>query len=780
MPLNRKAARMAIVLLGLAFLTPGLSRPEPKKPHVDSMLRRMIKASEKAVREHGRPDAVAADEMAFFTKVVAADARGGTPRVRVRLQLDDAARSAIETRGIKTFGTMPGFASAIVPFDRLSELSEIEGVERIQAVRIPKLELDLSKPESGSTGVATTYGASGQGVVYGNIDSGLNFTHQDFRNPDGTTRIKYLWNQDTNSCTGLPPGGAFPYGCLYNEAQINAALTGGPAINAPDADGHGTHTTGVGAGNGRGTGGTPPRPAETYVGMASQADIIFVKIFPEPTDANGCADCFGISDAMDFIDAKAAELGKPYVINMSFGSQYGAHDGSDIDEITIDTLTGPGKPGKATVKSAGNERGHRIHFSGTVAQGQTIIHSLVLPAYTPLPGAFNDTVAWTVWYSNGDTLTVRITDPTSGACGTGVLSVQLTTGGGSVSTTSLNNSSGTMIIDDSTSPLPNGTRFFDAEIDDQVTNRPPCAGTWTFQVTGTTITAGGRYDGWIWYNGFGSAGAEALWTLASTDQTNLLSVPGSAFNTTTVGAYVTKPSWLAADGNTYQWNPVPANNTLASFSSPGPTRDGRLKPEITAPGFGVSSTLSIDATPLPAGDQPLLMPDTVHWILPGTSFSAPHVAGIYAQLLSMNPTLDAIQLRQIIMSTARTESPVTPVPNNDWGMGKVGALQAANLVSSLTQNAPSVFTTQQGLFTFVGLPGANSYNVYRGLLSAKSLTNYGTCFLSGLPANSFNDAATPAVGDGFMYYMTSVTGGVESGLGNRSNGTARPNLAPCP
>jgi len=772
MPLDRKAARTAIVLLALALLTPGLSRPESKKVFLDSMLQRMIKSSEKAVREHGRPDAIPEDEMAFFRKVVAAGRKDGQPIVRVRLQLDDAARRALEDRGIRTYGKMAGFASAFVPFERLSEVAGVEGIERMQAVRIPKLELDISKGETGSTGVATTYGASGAGVIYGGIDSGINWSHQDFRKPDGTTRIKYLWNQD-DACGGPTPPPPFNYGCLYTEAQINAALTGGPTIIAPDADGHGTHTVGVGAGNGRGTGNA--RPAGTYVGMAPQADIVFVKIFPEPGDAD-CPLCFGISDAMDFIDAKAAELDKPYVINMSFGSQYGAHDGSDVDELTIDALTGPGKAGKVTVKSAGNERDHRIHFSGTLAQGQTRTHQLVVPSYTPLPGVFNDTVAWTIWYSSGDSLTVKINDPTTAPCGSSVLSVTAVTGGGQVA---LNSTSGFMLIDDSLSPLPNGTRFFDAEIDDQGSSAP-CRGTWQFQVTGTNITADGRYDGWIWYNGFGSAGAEALWPLASADLTNLLSVPGSALHTTTVGAYTTKPSWQAFDGNTYQWNPPPANGTLASFSSPGPTRDGRLKPEITAPGFGVSSTLSIDATPLAPGDQPLLMPDTVHWILPGTSFSSPHVAGIYAQLLSMNPTLDAIQLRQILAATARVDGFVTPVPNNDWGYGKVGALQAANVVNALNQIAPAIFMTQTGLFSFVGTPTADTYNVYRGLLSGKSLTNYGTCFLSGLPANSFTDASTPPVGDGYMYYMTAKTGGVEGGLGNRSNGTARPNLAPCP
>src|SRR5262249_355358 len=163
--------------------------------------------------------------------------------------------------------------------------------------------------------------------------------------------------------------------------------------------------------------------------------------------------------------------------------------------------------------------------------GQTITHQLVIPPFTPITGNFNDTVAWSIWYSNGDTLTVKINDPTTNPCGSSVLSLTDTTGAGQVSNVS---PSGVIILDDRPSPLPNGTRLFDAEIHDQL-GRNPCAGTWTFQVTGTNITAGGRYDGWIWYNGFGSNRDEALWAAASADLTNLLSVPGSSLNTTTVG-----------------------------------------------------------------------------------------------------------------------------------------------------------------------------------------------------------------------------------------------------
>ena len=169
MPLDRKATRTLIALVGMALLTPGLSRPEPKKAHVDAMLTRMARASEKALRDHGRSDAIDTDEVAFYSKVVASGKKDNKPVVRVRLQLDDAARQAIEEKGIKTYGKMAGFASAIIPLDRIDEIASIEGIDRMQAVRIPKMELDVSRNETGSLGAANTYGANGQGVIYASI-----------------------------------------------------------------------------------------------------------------------------------------------------------------------------------------------------------------------------------------------------------------------------------------------------------------------------------------------------------------------------------------------------------------------------------------------------------------------------------------------------------------------------------------------------------------------------------------------------------------------------------
>jgi subtilisin family serine protease len=761
-----------LIVLGLVLLTPNLARPEPKKAAIDPLLGRIMRSADKAARERGRADLMQEGEVRFYSQVAAFAARGEQSTVRVRMKLDATARQTLEAMGIKTYGRMEGFASASIPLARLREVADVEGIEMMQAMRVPRLELDVSKVETGATGVVTTYGANGQGTIYGSIDTGIDWHHQDFRNADGTTRIKYLWNQE-DTCVGTPPPAPFNFGCLYTQAQINAALTGGPTITAPDADGHGTHTAGVGAGNGRGTGNG--KPANTYVGFASQADLIVVKTVPEPGDTT-CSNCYDISAAMDFIDAKATELGEPYAINLSLGSQYGAHDATDADEMTIDALIGAGKPGRMITKSGGNDRGNLIHISGTLTAGASKTHQLVIPSYTALPGTLNDTVAWTIWYDNADRYTVKISDPTTSPCGGTVLSAQLSTGGGTIDN---NSASGNMIIDDTSSPNSSGVRFFDMEIDDQGAFNP-CNGTWSVQVTANTVGASGHYEGWIWFNTFGSPPSMANWTPLSADQTDLLSIPGTSKNVTTVGAYTTKSRWVAADGLTYSWNPEPTNGTLATFSSQGPTKDGRLKPELTAPGFGVSSTLSVDATPLSSVDAPLEMPDTVHWILAGTSFASPTVAGICDQLLSINPHLDALQLRQILIATARVDSFVTPVPNNDWGWGKVGALGAANMLHALTVGGPSVMMDDAGLFTFIGTPGAQTYNVYRGLLSQKSATNFGTCFQPGLTGNSFSDASAPPLGNGYMYYLTAVTGGVEGSLGTMSNGATRPNNSPCP
>jgi len=317
------------------------------------------------------------------------------------------------------------------------------------------------------------------------------------------------------------------------------------------------------------------------------------------------------------------------------------------------------------------------------------------------------------------------------------------------------------------------------EVDDQGA-AIPCRGTWQLRVRGNTITAGGRYDAWMWFNTFGSAAPplnEAAWS-APEDARNI-SIPGTAFDVTTVGGYYTKTFWMSTDNNNYQFSftPPAVSGALAAFSSGGPTRDGRIKPEIMAPASAIASSLSADAAP--SIPDPYIVPDDHHTVNAGTSFSSPHVAGIYAQLLALNPNLDAIELRTLATGTARVDSFVPlPVPNNTWGSGKIDALAMANRA---VQNIPDLMPTNtSGSFGWTALPTATTYNLYRGDLSLNAPGYYGSCLAPGLPAPSFSDGAIPIVGGGFFYLVTGVWNGVEGSLGNTSDGTPRVNSSPCP
>jgi hypothetical protein len=299
---------------------------------------------------------------------------------------------------------------------------------------------------------------------------------------------------------------------------------------------------------------------------------------------------------------------------------------------------------------------------------------------------------------------------------------------------------------------------------------------WKLRVRGNTITAGGRYDAWIWFNSFGAGQAKAFWQ--APDLTRLVTVPGTALSVTTVGGYTTKYEWLSRNGsmNHFDGTFLADIGKLSSFSSPGPTRDGRLKPDLTAPHSAIVSTLSLDV-PVNAQTTPKIVEDRVHMAQMGTSFSAPHVAGIYAQILALNPNLDAIDLRTLATLTGRVDANVTPVPNNDWGYGKVSAIGMANRAA---QNIPDVMASAAGTFTWTTLPTATTYNVYRGNLLLKGPGYYGSCYASGLVSPSFNDN-TPLVPDaGFFYHVTGVWNGIEGSLGFTSDGLARVNGSPCP
>jgi len=176
---------------------------------------------------------------------------------------------------------------------------------------LPFGAMDLARVESRTDLAISSFGVTGQGVIVAIIDRGIDWRNNDFRNEDGTTRIKYIFDITDNTGAGAPDN-TYGVGTIYTEAQINAALAGGTPLATRDAVGHGTTTAGIAAGNGRN------HPQRRFRGIAPDASIIVVKFLTEGAIAHGNepAEPQFRNDALfptapPFVRDKAAQPGTP-------------------------------------------------------------------------------------------------------------------------------------------------------------------------------------------------------------------------------------------------------------------------------------------------------------------------------------------------------------------------------------------------------------------------------------------------------------------------------------
>jgi subtilisin family serine protease len=607
------------------------------------------------------------------------DLETGDPTVGLLVK-STGGREELEALGAQVGAQISDIFSVHLPLSRLSALANLQNVVQIAPSLLCKPTLDKSIVEvkanlvhQGNYGTSppTYSGFTGQNVLAGIIDTGIDWRHGDFIK-DGTTasRIAYIWDQNlTPLSTERKPSG-FAYGVEYTQQEINDELDGTPTnfVRERDTDGHGTHVAGTVAGDGSATGGG--LPAYTYVGMAPRADIVAI---------NTNFSFTGVVDGVAYMLRKSDELGKPAVVNMSLGTQFGPHDGTELICQAIDAAVNTGK--LHAVISAGNEgtdtaHGEYIHAEGTVTAGTSITHEVVVPTYTPNSGAGNDFFEFNLWYQGNDRLTVQVTTPN----GFTWSAVSGSDNNGTFSSTS----DGAIYIDNaSLGPDPgNGDLMCGILIFDYFSSSPPRSGTWRITVTGATVAESGHFDNWL---DFSQVGIQSVYFSATSGNLEeLIGIPGVAAQAITVGAYSTKTSWTDYL-NRPQTVPGAVLDDLAYFSSTGPTRDdpgfitGRLKPEISAPGFGVVAALSANASGFLSSIY--RNQDQVHLMLWGTSMSAPHITGAVALLLEKNPRLTAAEVKNVLMNTARQDGFTGGTPNYRWGAGKLDIQAAANSVT---------------------------------------------------------------------------------------------------
>jgi hypothetical protein len=204
----------------------------------------------------------------------------------------------------------------------------------------------------------------------------------------------------------------------------------------------------------------------------------------------------------------------------------------------------------------------------------------------------------------------------------------------------------------------------------------PAEGLWTIRLTGDT----GPFDAYIAAT---TIGAEFV---DHTNDEGFIAEPGTARNAITVGAYVSKTRWEDKNGFTHVV-PGAVIGAAASFSNSGPTRDGRTKPELCAPGAEIASSYSLDAPPESesssfASPFPQQFPNFFilagdrYAIQQGTSQACPHVTGAVALLFQLHPEWDILAARRVLTATARTDGFTDALPSV-FGGGKLDVLAAA-------------------------------------------------------------------------------------------------------
>ena len=212
-----------------------------------------------------------------------------------------------------------GYAVVTLPESEIDAYSDRVQVEFIEKPKRLYFELFQAKGASCIRTVQTGRdGLTGKGILIGIVDSGVDYFHPDFRNADGSSRILRLWDQ---SIPGKPPQG-YVTGTEYTKEEIDEALAlgenqGRRLVPSVDYSGHGTSVLGIAAGNGRASDGVNQ-------GVAYESDLIVVKMgiprensFPRTTE---------LIQGIDYLVRQSLFLGRPMVINISFGNNYGSHE----------------------------------------------------------------------------------------------------------------------------------------------------------------------------------------------------------------------------------------------------------------------------------------------------------------------------------------------------------------------------------------------------------------------------------------------------------------------
>lgn len=510
----------------------------------------------------------------------------------------------------------------------------------------------------------STFGVDGSGVAIGIVDTGIDHKHQDFRGASGNTRLLAIWDQTLNPVTGesSPDVGSDAsttndYGVEYLESHINNDLSGATPgfVRQKDTDGHGTHVAGIAAGD-----------DTTFTGAAPGARLVVVKTgFKESQ----------VIDAVNYVFSTASRLGYDgVVINLSLGDHDGPHDGTGALDQAIDAVADRGHYVVVAAGNDGDPTGSNvfIHAQASVAPSGSVPWTFT-PTATSEYGVNSPHVV-DIWANSSDQYSVTVTDTTNPSATATAASGATGTYGPNLLTAS---DKEYIVISNRTDSPSNGATHIRVEIQDKNVALHP----YSVQLTRTVNAGNGVVDAYVG-GATGKLNTAGTAALSDGSVSGTISEPGTARKVITVGAYRTKFAWdppsggatRKSDGIGYaSGSPIPGQ--IAKFSSRGPTRDGRSKPDVAAPGAYLAGAKSTDTSPATADNDA----DGIHTYLQGTSVSAPVVAGILALLLQRNRLLTPEELRERF-SSSQTDGMMSLTVAHAFGSGKADAVSVVGAV----------------------------------------------------------------------------------------------------
>ena len=303
--------------------------------------------------------------------------------------------SGLAGNGIQVVPLLGGYAVVTLPESEIDKYSHRAQVEFMEKPKRLYFELFQAKGASCIRTVQTGRdGLTGKGILIGIVDSGVDYYHTDFRNADGSSRILRLWDQ---SIPGKPPQG-YVTGTEYTKEEIDEALAlgenqGRRLVPSVDYSGHGTSVLGIAAGNGRASDGVNQ-------GVAYESDLIVVKMgiprensFPRTTE---------LIQGIDYLVRQSLSLGRPIAINISFGNNYGSHQGDSLLETYISNVANVGR--SVICVGSGNNGNDRIHTAGRLQQGQSEIVEMSI-------GAYETTLNLQLWKAYADEMEIFLETP---------------------------------------------------------------------------------------------------------------------------------------------------------------------------------------------------------------------------------------------------------------------------------------------------------------------------------------------------------------------------------